>query len=159
MPTGPQRFAYPADAEAAKGTGFEQVHRLHGAGDTDALFKGAPKTVAPWPSAGRSKSNPRGYDPNLVQAALKAPEQHMTDLDPRNLHATQGWVTRPGVEYYKTSEYRETGRTFADQNQAGNRYPVVYRDSQGRNKLLSGHHRASAALLRGDQFRALLVEE
>ena len=158
MPTGPQRSPYP-EPGAAQGTAFEGAHRLHGAGDTDALFKGAPKVPTAWPSAGKTKANPRGYDPNLVQAALKAPEQHMQAMDPRHLHATQPWVTRAGVEYYQGSEYRETGRTFADMSEAGNRYPVVYRDTQGRNKLLSGHHRATAALLRGEQFHALLVEE
>lgn len=159
MPTGPQRSPYPASDEEAKGGAFEHVHKLYGAGDADALFKGAPKVPSAWPSAGKTKSNPRGYDPNLVSAALKAPEQHMTELDPRHLHATQPWVTKAGVEYYQGDTYRETGQTFADMADAGNRFPVVYRDTQGRNKVLSGHHRATAALLRGEQFHALLVEE
>ena len=159
MPTGPQRFQYPEDLEQAKGGAFELVHRLHGSGDADILFKGHDKTMTAWPSAGRTKANPRGYDPNLVHAALKAPEQHMTEMDPRDLHATQPWVTRAGVNYYMGNEYRETGRTFADMADAGNRFPVVYRDQQGRNKLLSGHHRATAALTLGTQFHALLVEE
>ena len=159
MPTPPQRQVYPQNLDEARGTKHELVHRLHGSGNTDALFKGAPKTVAPWPSAGRTKANPRGYDPNLVQAALKAPEHHMTEMDPRHLHATQPWVTKAGVDYYMTSEYHETGKTFADQGDAGNRYPVVYQDTQGRNRLLSGHHRATAALHMGTQFNALLVQE
>jgi hypothetical protein len=82
----------------------------------------------------------------------------MRELDPRDLHATQGTVTRPGVNYYMGNEYQETGRTYADMHQAGNRYPVVYTRG-GQNKLLSGHHRATAALLRGEQFRAIHIEE
>jgi hypothetical protein len=159
MPTPPQRNPYPENLEAAKGGAFEQVHRLHGSGDPNLLFKGAPKTLTPWPSAGKTKAQPRGYDQNLVNVALKAPEQHMTEMDPRHLHATQPWVTKEGVDYYMTDEYKKTGRTFADQGNAGNRFPVVYRDTQGRNKLLSGHHRATAALHMGGQFHALLVQE
>lgn len=158
MPTPPQRGPYPQNAEEAKGTPHARAHALFGTNDVAGMFN-APKTTAPWPMAGKKKSNPRGYDPDRVGAALKAPEQHMTDLDPRDLHASQPWVTRAGVDHYMTDEYKQTGQTFADQDQPGNRNPIVWRDTQGRNKLLSGHHRATAALLRGEQFRALLIEE
>jgi hypothetical protein len=159
MPVGPQRFRYPQTPEEARGTPFERVHRAYGAGDPSAVFGTHPKSPPPWPAAGRTRDNPLGYDPNLVQAALKAPEQHMEGVDPRHLHSTQPWVTRAGVDYYQTPEYRETGRTFADIHQASNRHPIVYRDSQGRNKILTGHHRATAALLSGELFHGLLVEE
>jgi hypothetical protein len=141
------------------GSQFELVHRLHGSGDPETLFKGHPKTMTPWPTAGRSKSNPRGYDPSRVEAALRNPSAHMREMDPRELHATQPWVTREGVDYYSTPEYRRTGRTFRDMDQAGNRFPVVYTDTQGRNKVISGHHRATAALIHGEQFRAIHIEE
>jgi hypothetical protein len=118
MPTAPQRkpggFDYPEDLASAKGGSHETVHRLYGAG-VDAAFKGAPKVVTPWQSAGRQKSGP-GYDPQLVHNALKDPSAHMREIDPRHLHATQPMVTRQGVDYYSGSEYRETGRTFADQS-------------------------------------------
>jgi hypothetical protein len=161
MPTAPQRkpggFDYPEDLAAAKGGGQETAHRLYGAG-AEAMFKGAPKTITPWQSAGRPKSGP-GYDPQLVHNALKDPSSHMMEIDPRHLHATQPGVTRAGVDYYSGSEYRETGRTFADQHQAFNRYPIVYQDRQGRNKVLSGHHRATAALLHGRQFHGIFIQE
>jgi hypothetical protein len=162
MPTAPQRkpggFNYPENLEQAKGGSHETAHRLYGAG-VDAGFKGQPKIIAPWQSAGRTKSDPRGYDPQLVQNALKDPSAHMAEIDPRHLHATQPWVTRGGVDYYSGQEYRETGRTFADQHQAGNRYPVVYQDRRGQNRLLSGHHRATAALLHGRQFQGIFIQE
>jgi hypothetical protein len=159
MPTGPQRGPYPSTPEEAKNTPWRTAHAIHGAGDAGVLFKGAPKTMTPWPSAGRTKSNPRGYDPDLVQKALSNPAPHMSDVDPRDLHATQPWVTAEGVSHYMGDEYRKTGRTFADQHVESNRFPVVYSDAQGRNKLLSGHHRATAALLQGRQLRAIHVRE
>jgi hypothetical protein len=149
-------FEYPKSEEEARGTPFEQTHALHGAGDPEALFRGAPKTVAPWPSAGRTKTGP-GYDRAAVQAALQNPDHPVRHVDPRYLHASQPWVTRAGVDYYMTPEYERTGETFADQNDPGNQRPVVVRDVAGRNRLLSGHHRAVSALLKGKQFRALYV--
>ena len=159
MPNAPQRGVYPKSGDEIKGSQWEQAHRLYGSGDVDALFKGAPKVPAPWPTAGRTKSNPRGYDPDRVQAAVRNPHEHIRDVDPRNLHSTQPWVTREGASYYMGDEYRKTGQTFRDMDQAGNRFPVVYTDRRGQNRLLSGHHRATAALLHGGQFRAIHIEE
>ena len=135
------------------------VHRAYGSKDPEQMFQGGPKTVSPWPSAGRTKSNPKGYNSALVEKALSNPAPHMRDMDPRDMHATQPWITRAGVSHYMGDEYRRTGRTFADQDQVGNRFPVVYTDSQGRNKILSGHHRATAAVLQGEQLRAINVIE
>ena len=86
-------------------------------------------------------------------------QTHLREMDPRDLHATQPWVTQEGVSYYSGSKYRETGQTFKDMDQPTNRYPTVYTDRRGRNLLLGGHHRATAALLRGEQFRAIHIEE
>lgn len=161
MPTAPQRqpegFQYPENLERARGGSHETAHRLFGAG-VEGGFKGAPKIIAPWPSAGRTKSDPKGYDPQLVHNALKDPSAHMMEMDPRHLHATQPWVTRGGVDYYSGNKYRETGQTFADMHQEANRYPIVYQRG-GRNSLLTGHHRATAALLHGRQFQGLFIQE
>ncbi len=158
MPGDPQPSPYPKPEEAGNSP-WRTAHAIHGAGDAGAYFKGAPKAPAPWPSAGRTKSNPRGYDPALVEKALGNPAPHMREMDPRNLHAGQPWVTSEGVHHYMGTDYERTGRTFADQHEAGNRFPVVYTDTQGRNKILSGHHRATAALLQGKQLRAINVRE
>ena len=159
MPLQRRTFEYPKSDVEVRRSQWALVHQLHGSEDPELLFKGHDKTMTAWPSAGRTKSNPKGYDQGLVDAAVRDPSRLIRDLDPRNLHATQPWVTRAGVNFYMGDTYRQTGRTFADMNQAGNRFPVVYTDDQGRNKLLSGHHRATAALLRGDQFRAIHIEE
>ena len=146
MPTGPQRFAYPAEPGRGQGDGASKGYTgSFGSGDLTPV-QGRPEDRAPWPSAGKTKSNPRGYDPNLVQAALKAPEQHMTEMDPRHLHATQAG-SPAGVELLQgrrvPGDWPAPSRTWI---RSGNRFPVVYRDTQGRNKMLSGHHRATAAL-------------
>lgn len=127
-----------------------------GAGDPDRLFQGNPATGVPFPIAGRRK-DVRDYDPGKVQAAISDPKYPVSDVDPRELHATQPAVTRAGVSYYLGDEYDHTGQTYGDQQQAGNRVPVVY-DREGTKMILSGHHRATAALLAGRQFRAKLVE-
>lgn len=160
MPTAPQRqpggFNYPEGLDQARGGSHETAHRLWGQG-VDAAFKGAPKIIAPWPTASRSKTN-KGFDSQLVDNALKDPSAHMMDMDPRHLHASQGWVTKPGVDYYSGTKYQETGRTFADQHQASNQYPIVYQRG-GQNRILTGHHRATAALLHGTQFKGIFIQE
>jgi hypothetical protein len=158
VPTPPQRSPYPKSDDEVRGSRWELAHRIHGAGETQALFKNSLVTTTPWPSAGRSKTGP-AYDQGRVTAALSNPSSHMTEMDPRDLHANQSSVTREGVNYYMGDKYRQTGETFADMNQAGNRFPVVYSHASGVNRILSGHHRAAAALLRGEQFRAINVRE
>ena len=158
MPTGPQRFQYPKTPDEARGSSWEGAHRLHGAGDAAALFRGRPQEMAPWPKAGRQKGQP-AFDKERVHAAIRNPQAHMREMDPRSLHASQTWVTQAGVSYYMGNEYRETGKTFRDMDQASNRWPIVYTDARGRNQILSGHHRATAALLRGEQFHVLHIEE
>jgi hypothetical protein len=118
----------------------------------DALFKGAPKTVAPFPPAGRNK-NLKDYDEEAVQTAIAAGET--SSVDPRTLHSTQPWVTLEGVRHYASGKEG----VFANQDQYGNSNPVVYhRENQGRrtSMLLSGHHRATAALVAGKNLEGVI---
>jgi hypothetical protein len=133
---------------------FKRVNRVFGSGDIDALTPGV-TGVTPWPSAAKSKKG-FPFDKGAVRDALTSPvsEKAIGPQDPRQLHSTQPGLSRQGVEYYMGDEYNQTGRTFADQNNVGNTRPVVYHKGDGRNLLLSGHHRAGAALLRGEQFNA-----
>lgn len=134
---------------------FRKVHEAYGTGDVSRLgLQGVAPAPAPWPRAGRRKHQ-RDYDQDLVRQALEGP-QELTDVDPRHLHSTQPSITKGGVEYYMGDEYEQTGATFADQGNAGNRFPVVY-EREGVNMLLSGHHRASAALLKGRPLAARKV--
>lgn len=134
---------------------FERVNRAYGSKNPEEMFGQSPVTPTPWPRAGRQKH--RGdFDQGRVNDALRNPV--LTEVDPRNLHSTQPSITRQGVDYYMGDEYERTGTTFADQGNAGNRYPVVYSREDGQNLALSGHHRAAAALLRGETLRAIQVE-
>jgi hypothetical protein len=142
----------------------DHLNALHGAGDSEALFKGGLITGSPWPQQSRRK-DVKDYDQSKVASLLsRAPsESDFREFDPRSLHATQPSVTRGGVEHYLTPDYERTGRTYADQGNVGNRHPVVYtrtdeRTGKVQNVVLSGHHRAAAALLQGKQFKARHIE-
>jgi hypothetical protein len=135
---------------------YDRVRSLHGAGRIEAVF-GEHHLIAepPWPRAAGNKRR-RGYDPQVVQEVLRrAPVLH--EVDPVTLHSTQPRITRAGVDYYLGGQYERTGTTFADMHDAGNRYPVVYERDDGKNLLLSGHHRGTAALLKGEPLRARLA--
>jgi hypothetical protein len=134
--------------------------RAAGSGSLDRLFPdGAPITSAPWSQAGKRRDR-QDYNPDVVRAALLHPQGHqMVDVDLKTLSATQPSVTRSAVQHYlEHPDYEETGTTYADQNNAGNRRPVLYAREDGTNLLLSGHHRATASLIKGSQFRAIQLE-
>lgn len=142
---------------------FARVNQIHGSGNLDRISSSAavPGT-APWPTSSKQKkkwtdeSGSALYDKDAVRDAILQPksEKDVRPQDPRQIHATQSGLTRGGVNYYMGDEYSNTGRTYADQNDLGNTRPVVYHKSDGRSLLLSGHHRAGAALLQGEQFNA-----
>jgi hypothetical protein len=139
-----------------------QFDQYHGKG-LESLFPegGAPMTTAPFPRASRRK-DVKDYEQEKVHAALRSPTQQTEHIDPRQLHSTQPNVTRAGVSYYMGSEYQKTGKTFADPHDPGNRLPVVYSrkpcaDCPETHMLLSGHHRATAALLQGEQLAHVRV--
>lgn len=134
-----------------------RLERAWGAGHESALFGDGPLTSGPWQQAGRRKDL-RDFDPALVQAVVNAPEHHhMQDVDPRILRATQGSLIRPGLRHYLGDRYERTGETYADMHLAGNRRPIVYRREDGQHLILSGHHRAAAALLQGRPLQAVVV--
>jgi hypothetical protein len=138
----------------------------HSGGGIERMFpEQKPLTMVPWDQMGRRKDR-QDYDRQLVADTLRKPptENEFHDLDPRNLRATQPSITRAGVSHYLSNDYREGGPTYADQHDVGNQHPVVYRRAAldagmpHQDILLSGHHRAAASLLHGDQFRARLIE-
>lgn len=141
----------------------ESVQRHWGSNDIEGMFpEGAPRSTVPWRQAGRSKTH-MDYDPDVVKKAITSPP-NVQDIDPRHLRATQPMVTRPGVDYYLNDPtYKETGETFADKSNEGNRFPTVYRrptmadPTQTEDVLLTGHHRATADLLRGRPTRGRII--
>jgi hypothetical protein len=141
---------------AAKANG--RGERAWGKNDLDALFPdGAASTQVPW-TDGRVRGRV-DYDEDAVGAAMRGPGGHLAEVDPRELSAIQGGLTRAGVAYYLTDEYSRSGRTFADPDRATNKHPIVYRRRTGQLVILTGHHRAAAALLQGKPLQCLLVEE
>jgi hypothetical protein len=139
------------------------VRSLHGSKDMERVFPGqAPKSVIPFPSAGKSKANPL-YDQQAVTAELNRPHPRTVDIDPRLLSASQPHVVRAGVEHYMGEKYEETGRTFADQHNVGNQFPFVVTKAHPtlghEHVIISGHHRAAAALLRGRRLTTRWVEQ
>jgi len=143
----------------------DYVNALHGSGESGfrQLFPGEQSSaLTPWSGVGGLKHR-APYEQSKVSAALREPASNLVEVDPRNLRATQPEITRPGVDYYMGQEHRRTGETFADRMSPGNRYPVVYSRTHPEtgnveNMILSGHHRAAAALLQGRQLHARYIQ-
>lgn len=74
-------------------------------------------------------------------------------LDPRELVATQDSVRSDGLSHYLSDAYAKTGELFDKTRDATNDIPTVV-GLMRRKFLLSGHHRAVAALLRGEPLEA-----
>lgn len=103
----------------------------------------------------RHRERQRGpmFDNEAVAKAIRGGATPV-GFDPRELHGTQkGAPNKAALDYYlkQGDDYRTP---FADEGHAGNHVPVVYTDRSGKNLILSGHHRARAALLQGRQFMA-----
>lgn len=129
---------------------MSRAEMLYGAGDIDALFHGGVITVVPWKQAGGRQGEPL-YDEDKVNEAVRNPV--LRDTDPRHLTATQGMVTYAGVKHYMDND-----TLYKDEHKAGNQHPLVYHRGD-ESMLLSGHHRAVKALLRGEQFGAIHVND
>lgn len=102
------------------------------------------------------------WDQEAVTHALRevrAGTRHTEDVDPRLLMGTQGGLTHAGMKHYMESDaYDRIGETYADRANIGNRHPVVYQNNDvGARFILSGHHRATAALLKGQPLKAVVV--
>lgn len=144
---------------------MSRSEEFYGANDIERMFPDQmPITTVPWSQMSRRKD--RGdYNKNLVADELRKPPSEVTlhPVDTRGLHASQPMVLREHVQHYLSGEYERTGRTSADQELTGNQHPVVYRRAglgggPTQDLLLSGHHRAAAALLQGRELHARLIE-
>jgi GNAT superfamily N-acetyltransferase len=146
-----------------KTSSFDRVKHLFGKGSLHHMFPvdedgPASTTAVPWPAAARNK-NRRDYDPEVVKNAMQNPHHyHSEEIDPRDLHATQPSITRAGVSHYMSDEYKTKGTTFADQHNIGNQRPTIYQREDGQNLILAGHHRAAAALLKGEPLHGVVLQ-
>jgi hypothetical protein len=137
-------------------------NRHWGAG-LDSLFphdEDGPKSSAmtPWAAAGQSKER-KSYDEDLVARSITHPHEFpVEDVDPRDLRATQPKVIRAGVQHYMNNQ---SGKTYGEDNggdrRLGNDMPRIYHREDGQKIILSGHHRAAAALLKGEPLRAIVI--
>jgi len=134
----------------------ERIDAAWGNGTRGLFGNSMTTTPVPWPVYPRNKKS-RGpiYDQDAVSAALRNPRPE--PVDPRFLFATQPNLVRQHVDFYFDGPGRGTGKLAADQDRASNRYPIVYVDRAGRQVLLTGHHRAAAALAHGEDLEALVV--
>lgn len=143
-----------------------RAERAYGSGDVSKISgaSGSPLITPPWNSASGYKGRPL-YDKARVREALVS-RQGTEKVDPRYLRATQPHLVRAALNHYLTGHED----LYADEHNAGNKTPVVYaRNNRDGNPdmpnwwtdedhiILSGHHRAAAALLRGEQFNAIVV--
>jgi hypothetical protein len=153
----------PSDFDM-RGTPYHVPHRLYGQG-IEAMFPGGKLTAMPHSSGPANLlrlRNVNGHDPirETLIASVRG-EVHPQHIDPRWLKMTQSAVTRPGVRYYaEDPTYHETGETYADKGNVGNMVPVIYQHSDwGVRLILSGHHRAAAALAMGKPLKALVIDD
>ena len=153
---GEHESSYEADQRAG-------VRRLHGAKDIHALFpRDIPATGTPWPSASRRKGEPK-FDQEAVSAELSRPPS-LVRIDPRILSSGQPGLVRAGVAHYLDNpEYAEVGHTFEAGRNLGNQFPFVVTKRHPvaghEHVIISGHHRAAAALLRGEHLRTRWIEQ
>jgi 2'-5' RNA ligase len=131
--------------------------KYFGAQHVEALFGGHSETVCPFKTSGASKS----YDRDMVAQRVSHDPDHseMKDFDPRHLEGTQPGIQRAALQHYMGDDYKRTGQTYADPANKGNKHPVVYTynhpvTGEEHHMLLSGHHRATAALLKGEMLHA-----
>lgn len=124
----------------------------------DQAFRGAQSTPVPWSRNMGSKTHHAVDQPAVkraIQEVAEGKQPKLEAVDTRRLWATQPNVTRGGVQHYATNE----GGLFRDQHNPGNKYPVVFRDTDtGRETLLSGHHRGFAQHVQGKPLDAVVVE-
>ncbi len=135
-----------------------RAHRAFGKG-LNALFPDdgdgpAPSVTTPWPSASESKDR-KTFDEDLVARSITHPHEFPTEeLDPRELRARQPKLLRQHVKSYMDG----TRDQDAQDSRLGNDVPRVYHRTDDDQKIiLSGHHRAAAALLKGEPFHAKII--
>lgn len=123
----------------------------------DEYFQGHSTRPVPWKQAPVKKTQ-HLYDKDAVSKALRDPDHHLEEVDPRDLQASQPSVVRAAAQHYMEGEHHKTGKTYEDSSNLGNKHPVVFHDNDtGTRTILSGHHRAFAALAKGEPLLAKVV--
>lgn len=136
----------------------QKPHELYGnIGHVDEFFQGNSTRPVPWPQA-QYKKTQHLYDKDAVSKALRDPDHELEDVDPRDLQASQSSVVRSAAQHYLDGDHHKTGQTYEGGANLGNKHPVIFHDNDtGKRTILSGHHRAFAALAEGRPLRAKVV--
>jgi len=128
----------------------------------DVLGDG-PSPRVPFGQAGHLKTEITGAGlgrRDAVTARVLTARPQLEQVDPRRLLATQGGLDREGVRYYLGTGSLRWGLTYADRDDVGNADPVILvRARDGARLILAGHHRATAALLRGQPLLARVARD
>lgn len=138
------------------------VEHRHWGGGLNSLFpsdEDGPRSVAvvPWQQAGQRKDR-KTYDEDLVARSITHPHEFpIEDVDPRELRATQPKVLRAGVKHYMENNEGTYGEQNGGDRKLGNDVPRIYHREDGQKIILTGHHRAAAALLKGEPLRAMVI--
>ncbi len=109
----------------------------------------------------RASTRPLSHvvDSGVVDAVFGSADRPRRLVDPRGLWASQHGVTWSGVDYYLNKpRYRRTAWTWADQWKRINREVVVWATAPEGPQLLSGHHRTTVALLRGEPIEVVWID-
>ena len=141
-------------------------HRDTFAKGVKSVFPDGASDVAPVPfQAAATVDGEDLIDQAVVDNYLSQPVR-LSNFDPRSLYATEPTVTRQGVEHYleksggrPRDSYAMTGALYGDADEAGNQHPVIYRNPQTEELVIvSGHHRAAAALVEGRNLSGIFVD-
>lgn len=141
---------------------FHEARNAHlfGAG-IEGLPGTGPTAGIPFTFARGRAAVGRTYDMGKVRAAAADKDYPVTEVDPRGLSGVQPSVTRDGVQHYlgNPSQTYADANNMAGAHSVGNRHPVVYETDDGAERvIMSGHHRATAALLSGQMLQAKVVK-
>lgn len=82
----------------------------------------------------------------------KAP---ITEIDPRGLTATQHGLVNAGLRHYMNNP---SGELFSPGRNSSNQFPVVMETDDGERRIMTGHHRLTAGLLRGEPVRGRIIK-
>jgi hypothetical protein len=135
---------YGVGADMGKLATFGRVHGFNEQG------KASTYTYSPTSTLILPGTNRRGIPQDATHGFQSWPS---VDLDPRELSGTQHGLQLGALEHYLSPSYQESGEIHDKTQGPGNDHPVVV--GFMRNKyLMTGHHRAAAALLTGQPLSA-----
>lgn len=144
----------------------KDTHALYGVGGDMGTLAAFGRAHAYSPETGKARTytfspTTRLFLPGSASSRREIPQDathgfkswEVHDIDPRNLVGTQDGLQSGALSHYLSDEYKDRGRLFDTSRGEDNDHPVVV-GFQRRNFIMTGHHRAAAALLNGEPLKA-----